>query len=93
MIFKKYTNYKGEQDATKNLSYISTRSTSPEVECIHKPKTDYNRRMGRTRYKIFEPTIMLPFFKTSKTTFLISSSYDTDGNSFSPLNPKLLIYS
>jgi hypothetical protein len=35
----------------------------------------------------------LPFFKTSKTTFLIPSSYDTDCNSFPPLKYKLLMYS
>jgi predicted ABC-type ATPase len=39
-----------------------------------------------------EKIIMLPFFKTSKTTFLIPSSYDTDCNSFSPLKSKLLMY-
>ncbi len=37
-------------------------------------------------------TIMLLFFQTGKTTFLISPHYDTDCNSFSPLNPKLLMY-
>lgn len=35
--------------------------------------------------------IMHPFFKTSKTTFLIPSSYDTDCNSFPPLKSRLLI--
>jgi hypothetical protein len=35
--------------------------------------------------------IMLPFFQTSKTTFLIPTSYDTDCNSFPPLKSKLLI--
>jgi len=35
--------------------------------------------------------IMLPFSKTSKTTFLIPSSYDTDCNSFPPPKSKLLI--
>ena len=35
--------------------------------------------------------IMLPFFKTSKTTFLIPSSYDTDCNSSPPLKSKLLM--
>ena len=35
--------------------------------------------------------IMNPFFKTSKTSFLISPLYDTLGNSFSPLESKLLI--
>ena len=36
-------------------------------------------------------TIMSPFFKTSKTSFLIPPFYDTDGNSFSPLESKLFI--
>ena len=35
--------------------------------------------------------IMLPFFKTSKLTFLIPPLYDTCGNSFSPLESELLI--
>ena len=38
-----------------------------------------------------EKTIMLPFFQTSKKTFLISPHYDTDCNSLSPLKPKLLM--
>jgi len=33
--------------------------------------------------------IMIPFFKTSKTRFLISPYYDTIGNSFTPLELKL----
>jgi len=33
--------------------------------------------------------IMLPFFKTSKTSFLIPPLYDTSGNSFAPLGSKL----
>ena len=35
--------------------------------------------------------IMLPFFQTSKSTFLIPPHYDTDCNSLSPLKPKLLM--
>nr|WP_321778190.1 hypothetical protein [Sulfurimonas sp.] len=35
-------------------------------------------------------TIMVPFFKTSKTSFLILPLYDTSGNSFAPLGSKLL---
>jgi len=34
-------------------------------------------------------SIMNPFFKTSKTRFLISAHYDTSGNSFTPLESKL----
>ena len=36
-----------------------------------------------------EINIMHPFFKTSKSIFLIPPHYDTDCNSLSPLNPKL----
>ena len=35
--------------------------------------------------------VMHLFFKTTKSTFLIPPHYDTDCNSFSPLNPKLLM--
>ncbi|WP_321779053.1 integrase arm-type DNA-binding domain-containing protein [Sulfurimonas sp.] len=35
-------------------------------------------------------SIMVPFFKTSKTSFLILPLYDTSGNSFAPLGSKLL---
>ena len=34
--------------------------------------------------------IMNPFFKTSKSSFLIPPLYDTSGNSFAPLGSKLL---
>ena len=40
--------------------------------------------------KKFNITIMVPFFKTSKTSFLISPFYDTSGNSFTPSGSKLL---
>ncbi len=36
-------------------------------------------------------TIMNPFFKTSKSSFLIPPFYDTNGNSFAPLGSKLFI--
>jgi hypothetical protein len=39
---------------------------------------------------IFAPSIMNPFFKTSKSSFLIPPLYDTSGNSFTPLVSKLL---
>ncbi len=35
--------------------------------------------------------IMNPFFKTSKSSFLIPPFYDTNGNSFAPLGSKLFI--
>ena len=34
--------------------------------------------------------IIVPFFNTSKTSFLIPPFYDTSGNSFSPFKSKLL---
>ncbi len=34
---------------------------------------------------------MNPFFKTSKSSFLIPPFYDTNGNSFAPLGSKLFI--
>jgi len=45
----------------------------------------------KTEEMLPDVNIMLPFSKTSKTTFLIPSSYDTDCNSFPPQKSKLLI--
>jgi hypothetical protein len=36
-------------------------------------------------------TIMNPFFKTSKSSFLIPPLYDTSGNSFTPFETRLFI--
>jgi hypothetical protein len=40
--------------------------------------------------RLVKMNIMLLFFKTSKTSFLIPPLYDTSGNSFAPLESKLL---
>jgi len=51
-----------------------------------------NIQLTDAQFEDFTPTeYNEPFFKTSKTSFLIPPFYDTDGNSFSPLESKLFI--
>ena len=70
----------------------SKNSPKCSVQIVESKRVD-----GKVKQKIVKHMgtamegIMLPFFKTSKTTFLIPSSYDTDCNSFPPLKSKLLI--
>ncbi|WP_321778760.1 hypothetical protein [Sulfurimonas sp.] len=52
----------------------------------------FENNLGKKRIDniTLEDFIMVPFFKTSKTSFLILPLYDTSGNSFAPLGSKLL---
>ncbi|WP_321778717.1 TolC family protein [Sulfurimonas sp.] len=53
-------------------------------------ETSYQVKAQEQRTLSAAYSIMVPFFKTSKTSFLILPLYDTSGNSFAPLGSKLL---
>ena len=79
-------------DKLKPITYKSDGTTIKAYD----PTTDYrifvNYELGMHCVG-FEMSycIMNPFFKTSKSSFLIPPFYDTNGNSFAPLGSKLFI--
>ena len=73
---------------------VSQRSSAQLTATVLSGTTDTIqtlRQMLDQVLELFQIIIMNPFFKTSKSSFLIPPFYDTNGNSFAPLGSKLFI--
>jgi len=87
-IFETEQNYSNRTDIPKVINFtLSKISETIESNVLNIRKNEKNVFLCSPDFKT---NIMTPFFKTSKSSFLIPPLYDTSGNSFTPFETRLL---
>ena len=72
------------------LNKLTTAKAELTFEQFNNPLSQFSHSFGNKNSSENLRDIMNPFFKTSESSFLIPPLYDTSGNSFTPLETRLL---